>query len=289
MGFESSNVIINLGLVFIFIIGFALVILLTLIVRLLVCFSCRYQDRLKRFNQAIQAKLYWNLCIRFFIETYLDQAFVQALKLVNIEFTPLSEGFTSVFAILIMLLLVSFPPACWALLIKHRLVLNFHSIKKKYETAYENVRTSSKAALAYTSVFMLKRLLFAAFVMVLETRATVQTFLVIHLFFVGNLYTFTAWPFQDRVSNLQECFNDYMELQISYCLIVMGSYVPNKKTQYNFGWVVCAKIGFSIAVNLIFILSVSIKTSLKKLKVILLKYKRRIKQNGWRNVFKKLD
>lgn len=212
MGFESPNVIINLGLVFIFMMGFAFVILVTLIIRLLVCFSCRYQDRLRRFNQAIQAKLYWNLCIRFFIETYLDQAFVQALKLVNAEFRPLSEGITSVVAALIMLVLVSSPPACWALLIKHRPVLNFSSVKKKYGTAYENLRTSSKAALAYNPVFMLKRLLFAAFVMVLENKPTAQTFLTIHLFLIGNLYTFAAWPFEDRVSNLQECFNDFMEL-----------------------------------------------------------------------------
>lgn len=84
MGFQSPNVIINLGLVFIFILVFMVVVLATLFIHLLVKFSCRCQEKLRRFNETIKKKLYWNFLIRFFTETYLDQAFVQALKLINI-------------------------------------------------------------------------------------------------------------------------------------------------------------------------------------------------------------
>ena len=136
---------------------------------------------------------------------------------------------------------------------------------------------------------MVERLLFAAIVMMIENQPTLQTFLVIHLFLIGNIYTSSAWSFEDRVSNIQECFNEYWELNISYCLLVFGTFVPNKASQYIFGWVVCAKIAIAVAVNLSFIIFVSLKDSLRKLKVYFLKYSRRIRRNGLRHVFKKLD
>lgn len=85
-----------------------------------------------------------------------------------------------------------------------------------------------------------------------------------------------ARPFKEPVTNLQECFNDFLVLEISYCLIIFSDFVPNKKAQYTMGWVVCGMIGFNIFVNLSFIVFVSISTAAKRAKVYWAKAKRSV-------------
>jgi hypothetical protein len=51
----------------------------------------------------------------------------------------------------------------WIILRKNKQFLKEETVLNKFGAAYENLRTSSNTALAYTSVFMMKRL---AFVMI---------------------------------------------------------------------------------------------------------------------------
>jgi hypothetical protein len=76
MGFDSSNVVTNLGLVFLFLLGFLVTIIFQQLIRCLAKIRCRHQHRLEKANLWISKKLYWNFFIRFYVETYLDQAFV---------------------------------------------------------------------------------------------------------------------------------------------------------------------------------------------------------------------
>jgi len=57
---------------------------------------------------------------------------------------------------------------------------------------------------------------------------------------------------------------------------VFSDLVPDKKTQYRMGWIVCGLVGFDIAVNLGFIVFVSFKTESFKIKVKWPGWKRRL-------------
>jgi hypothetical protein len=81
MGFNSTNSIQNLGLVFLVILVFFLAVILHLILGLASKIGWRYQYKVRLIHSRISKRLYWNFFIRFFIEIYLDLAFVNALRL----------------------------------------------------------------------------------------------------------------------------------------------------------------------------------------------------------------
>ena len=58
-----------------------------------------------------------------------------------------------------------------------------------------------------------------------------------------------------------------MVLTISYSLLVFGDFVPDKKAQYQIGWVVCVLIGIQIVSNISIIIFVTIKTFVNKCKL----------------------
>lgn len=170
MGFESSNPILNLGLVFLFTVVFLVVVLIQLGLSLLAKIRCRFQDKVKSAADRLHKKLYWNFFIRLFIETYIDQAFVQALKLRTAKFRPWTEAASTAIAATIIFIMLVYPIGNWIFVLKNKARLNDEHFKERYEAAYENVRTTSPVALGYTSIFMYKRLIFAAIIMVLETQ-----------------------------------------------------------------------------------------------------------------------
>ena len=106
------------------------------------------------------------------METYLDQAVCQVLKLKALFWSPWPETLSSLFAIIILVLLVAFPVLNWILLIKFKYRLYEKSSEHRFGAAYENIRTSSNIALGYTSVFMMKRFAFTLFVFLIKDKRT---------------------------------------------------------------------------------------------------------------------
>lgn len=162
----------------------------------------------------------------------------------QLKFKPVSEGISTGIALVIIICLFIFPIFNYAFLIKNKKRLRDHDFHAKYEAAYENIRTRSNLALAYMSVFTAKRLTFAAFIMMVENYKYTQTFLILHLVVFGGAYTIAASPFTDPITNRQESFNDLLTFVIGYCLLLFSDLVPDKKTQYQLGWIVCGIIVF---------------------------------------------
>jgi len=108
--------------------------------------------------------LFWNFFIRVFIETYLDNAISQTLKLKALTWSPWGEFLSSFFAIFIIVIQIVFPIVSWILLLQFKQKLYEEATEHRFGAAYENIRTSSNSALGYTSIFMMKRLVFVIFV-----------------------------------------------------------------------------------------------------------------------------
>ena len=202
MGFESSNTIMNLGLVFIFFLVSGFMLLAWCLLKALSKINCRKQEKIRQWERSLYNKLFWNFFLRLFLETYIDQAFVQALKIRNLKFSPRSEAVSTIFAFLIIAALVLSPLILWCCLLKNKKRLGLQSVKDKYEAAYEDVRYRHSFALAYSTIFMLKRLFFATFIMVIEKHCVLQAMLIIHLLLLGACYTLFAKPFEDPITNL---------------------------------------------------------------------------------------
>ena len=83
----------------------------------------------------------------------------------------------------------------------------------------------------------------------------------------STAYTLESEPFTDNLSNFQEVYNDYMVSIVSYSLLVFSDFVPDKKVQYKFGWVVCVLIGVQVATNMCIIIFGLVKTLINRYKL----------------------
>lgn len=87
------------------------------------------------------------------------------------------------------------------LLWKNKHLLNYPSMKAKYEAAYENVKTRYNSTLAFSLVFCMKRLIFASLIMKLEKHSVMQTMMILHLLLAGACYSWYTFPFEERTNN----------------------------------------------------------------------------------------
>ena len=176
--------------------------------------------------------MFWNFFIRLLIETYLDNAIVNALKLKALMWHPWTECLSSLFAILIVAVLVIYPITSWIMMFKFKTRLNDEELENIFGTAYIEIRTSSNTALGYPSIFMIKRLLFTLFIFLVEDKRILQHFLIINMLACSTAYTWESEPFTNNLSNFQEVYYDYMVSIVSYSLPVFSDFVQDKKAQY---------------------------------------------------------
>ena len=123
---------------------------------------------------------------------------------------------------------------------------------------------------------MLKRLIFAMFVMLIENHKVLQTMLILHLLLIGGVYTLSARAFEDPITNLQESINDLLCFVIAYCLLFFGDFVDDPKTKYTMGWLVVGFIALNIFINLAFIVGVSLSQLKRRWKYYYRDFKSRI-------------
>lgn len=214
--------------------------------------------------------------IRIFIEVYIDQAFIQGLRLRDPMFVPWTEGVSTVIAGITILSLVVFPIVCWIALVRNKHSLQKEEIKSKYEAAYEGVNTKNFMALGYTSVFMFKRLLFASFVLFISNNI-LQAFLIFGLLGSGAAYILIAKPQVERTARNQETFNDILVYVLSYYLIIFSDFVTDKKAKYKMGWAVVALVAFCVFINVSILVYSTYAGSRVKLKVAFAKLTRKCK------------
>ena len=75
------------------------------------------------------------------------------------------------------------------MLIKYKTHLNEEAVEQRFGAAYENIRISSKSALGYISIFIMKRLAFMMFVFLIKNNRTLQNFLIIGLLVISTAYS----------------------------------------------------------------------------------------------------
>ena len=77
-------------------------------------------------------------------------------------------------ALLLTSILLAMPFLTWALLWTRFSSLNTQEAKLRFGTLYQGLRTTSKPALLYHVIYMLRRLLFTAVAVLLEDSPTLQ-------------------------------------------------------------------------------------------------------------------
>lgn len=269
MGFESLDPFKNLQLIFI---AFILFIFLPVIIRffwlLLYCFS-----RVRICIQKLESKLYWNSYIRFFLESYLELSIVALIRIQDFSFDSKGESISTIFSIFVFSLMVLIIPGAWAILyVSNQTTLDSTQFKAKFEELYDQLDTKRKEALFQPILFLLRRMTYTLSVVLLIRY---NFFQIQILAFKGSLlmiYNGYFQPFTTSQKNRLEICNEIILLQAVYCLILFTEFVPDPVIRYQNGWAMILVTFTLISVNMIVVISTSIKDMVKKGKTRYKKY-----------------
>lgn len=169
LGFETSNIILNCAdIIFGAIICIIIYFLLKFTYKRLSKFS-----KVKYLIETVLKLIIWGLVIRFMLETFLTVCLSVCLNFYAFSLGNSSEILSSVLTIIVSLAYsVLFFFAYFILHIKRRKLKQKLYIQK-FGAFYEELRLNSKMALLYNLFFMLRRFLFIAIIIHLNSHSMV--------------------------------------------------------------------------------------------------------------------
>ena len=156
--YSSTNPIYNLKIIF-----FAMIALLLIPIVVKGLELAFYCDNTMRYIQRFkEKKLYWNLYLRFFLETFLELAISGFVRVKVFRITNVTETLLTMFAVLLLLILVSYMIGSKVFLNRKFDIIKTQSFKDRYGALTLGLYHRDRSAMYYPSVFMLRRFLLAA-------------------------------------------------------------------------------------------------------------------------------
>lgn len=139
-------------------------------------------------------------------------------------------------------MVIAFPFLIWYLLWFSN--LPSETVKTKFGTAYEQINTSSKAALLYNVLYMLRRLLLIAIAVFFGESPVGQISIMVAHSFLMIVYLVRVKPFEYSQMNNVEIFNETCVLIASYHLFMFTNFTSDPAVQYQVGW---SMIGLTVS------------------------------------------
>ncbi len=181
----------------------------------------------------------------------------------KLTWNTVSDKIASVIAIIILMVVCTFPFFVWALLWKKITSLKDQSSVDAYGSTYNEIRVDSKSALMYNVFYMLRRLWIALIATMLKEFSFLQVQLIVLHSIVMTIYVTLFKPFELPLLNRMEVFNEYTIMLATVHLLTFTQFVPEPETQYIMGWSIIGITVLNIAVNMF----VMFYSSLRQLKL----------------------
>jgi hypothetical protein len=160
---------------------------------------------------------------------------------------------------------------CFPLFIAIFLLSNFDNLEdekfsKQFGSLYLGINYKSKLALMFHVIFTFRRLLLCATAVYMSNYNYFQIQLTILINIMVIMYIILAQPFDTRMQNKLEIFNECCILAVGYTLLLFTNFVDmdnELNLQSKIGYILCGFALLNIAVNCVFILKNTI-CNLKK-------------------------
>ena len=136
-GFESSDPIRNLQVLFLFIMFLLTLPIIFLMIRAIFYWNARCQKGLK----VLHRKMFWSTYIRFMLEAFLELCITSLLRIEHLLFDSTSEIFLSIFSLTILVILVVFMIGSFIFLYKNFWRLDNKEFKEKYGEFTREIKT----------------------------------------------------------------------------------------------------------------------------------------------------
>lgn len=127
-------------------------------------------------------------------------------------------------------------------------------MRAKYDSVYQNVNVYKPSALYHTSLFLVRRLLFAVVVIHCQVSIVLQVVLADILSTLLLIFFVTIKPMEDRLSNVVQFVNEAVVLVSVWLLFWFTAFVPAPQTRYDLAWHFMYFISADIFFNLLILI-----------------------------------
>ncbi|TNV87548.1 hypothetical protein FGO68_gene6265 [Halteria grandinella] len=252
MGIEGTNFIENMGSMLFYVGIYGVLLGLMGVMKF---FTKKYKIMSTLYIKCAKILLF-NTAIRIFIEGQLEFSINSFLNLKNLHWETTSDTICSLSALTFATAQLSFPFALWALLWSNFGSLVQSDQNERYGSSYFEIKTSSRAALLYNVLFMVRRLVYAGAAVFLDKHPPIQAFVLIASSLMHLAYIMYARPFMERTLNSMEMFNEGCILIASYHTLIFSDGIPSDNAgeiidfQYKAGWCLIGIVSVNVLVNM---------------------------------------
>ena len=171
------------------------------------------------------------------------------LTLEDFNFENKSDLFSACFLIISMISLMCLPIYMLSKINKYFKTLDDDETREEYGYIYEDLATKSKLQASFHVVYILRRALFVVILFYLEKHSSLQLcfHMILTMFYI--MYFAHIEPYEVRVANDWEIFNEVCIMQVTYCLAMTTSPYLTPEDKYLVGWVYIFIVCLNILVN----------------------------------------
>ena len=114
----------------------------------------------RRIQQFLKDRLFWNTFIRTSLHSYIKAAFIYFTMMTLLDWSTIFDAAKSLLSITVVLILITLPVFYASVLYRNQEVLKFARINRMIGSLYLDLRHWKMTQLAYTVIFLLRRLIF---------------------------------------------------------------------------------------------------------------------------------
>jgi hypothetical protein len=216
----------------------------------------------------LKKQILWNGFIRFYLQSFLKfsistGAFFFGLTDITIRRKTTILG-VIVYIVFSAVIFGLVPFLFYRTLHRHKNELFLTENKQKFGSLYLGIKIREITTVLNVFNFLALRLVF---VILTFAMASMPGILVNMYMLVNNFnIIYVGWykPFDTRAQNRIELANSYMLQVFAYNLLLLANLLPNPEAEYKLGWSIIAVIGLIFAVNMGYMMSLSIRAFFRK-------------------------
>eukprot|EP00347_Sterkiella_histriomuscorum_P019592 403341040 len=261
--YQSSNVVQNLGSMFLYLVGLVAAIVVVLLMKQ----WAKKNAKVKKVYDFLANRLLYNMPLRMFLEGFMAFFINSTLNMYYLDWSSNSSRFSSAFAVMLVFSSMTFPFVILFLLFRNQKKLEQIETKNSYGALYAELKTYHKIPLLFNVFYVGRRIIFAGVALICINIPFVQIQTLILSSMVVITYLGASKPFENMFNTKLEIFNEICILGAAYHLITLTDYQPDPDMQYSAGWSLVALTVFNMLVNIIIMVSISLVNLVKKFKV----------------------
>ena len=150
---------------------FTIILIIAIFIKLLNCASSR-SKRVKTLVTSLKKLIYWNAFIRLFIEEYQVIVIACLIRMYAVDFSTAFEGFSTIFGVIGMVIVLMCPIAVWKFLFGH---FKRNDFSDSYGSLFSDLQVHDSKAMLFNVAFMIRRIVIAFLIVSLSDYNYFQT------------------------------------------------------------------------------------------------------------------